>query len=340
MAKYFRSVFISVTLLLVIGCGEQKENVIVYTTHGKDLLESMITQFETAHPNIEVQWIDMGSQDALDRVRSERANPQADIWWGAPAPLFMKAKDENLLQPYQPSWANAIDPIYHDADHHWYGTFLTPEVIGFNSEKLTAETAPQDWDDILQPEWKNRVVIRDPLPSGTMRAIFTAMILRFYGAEQNTGPGFEWLRKLDANTHSYAPDQTLFYLKLSRGEGDVTLWNMPDMLLQKNVNNLPFGYVVPKSGTVVVTDCIALVAGGKNSERAKLFYEFVTSEKAFIEQANKFYRIPSRKDLPKEQLPEWMREELKVLPIDWKIFSEKSDEWIKYWDENIRNQGK
>lgn len=339
MAKFRNGVFALFVFLILSSCGVQKEKVIVYTTHGKDLLGSMITQFEAANPGIEVQWIDMGSQDALDRVRSERANPQADIWWGAPSPLFMKAAEENLLHPYEPSWSGAIDSIYHDAEHHWYGTFLTPEVIGFNSEKLTAEAAPQDWDDILDPKWKNRVVIRDPLPSGTMRAIFIAMILRFYGPDQNPEPGFDWLRKLDANTHSYAPDQTLFYLKMSRGEGDVTLWNMPDMLLQKNVNNLPFGYVVPKSGTIVVTDCIAIVAGAKNLERGKLFYEFVTSEEAFIEQANRFYRIPSRNDLPKERLPDWMRDELKVMPIDWKIFAEKSDEWIEYWDENIRNQG-
>lgn len=324
---------------LLTGCGEQKQAVVVYTTHGKDLLESMISQFETENPGVQVQWIDMGSQDALDRVRSEKANPQADVWWGAPAPLFMKAADEGLLQAYTPTWSGAIDSIYHDPEHRWYGTFLTPEVIGFNSEKLTPETAPQDWDDLLEPEWKNRVVIRDPLPSGTMRAIFTAMILRFYGESQSPEQGFDWLRKLDANTHSYAPDQTLFYLKLSRGEGDVTLWNMPDMLLQKNLNNLPFGYVVPKSGTVVVTDCIAIVAGAKHPELAKKFYEFVTSEQAFVEQAHQYYRIPSRNDIPREKLPEWMREPLKVMPIDWKIFAEKSDEWIKYWNENIRNQG-
>ncbi|MFQ5628474.1 MAG: extracellular solute-binding protein [bacterium] len=324
---------------LSISCSEQKNIVVVYTTHGKDLLESMISQFEAENLGVEVQWIDMGSQDALDRVRSEKANPQADVWWGAPAPLFMKAAEENLLQTYKPSWGDAVDSIYKDPVHRWYGTFLTPEVIGFNSEKLTPETAPQDWDDLLEPEWKNRVVIRDPLPSGTMRAIYTAMILRFYGESQSTDQGFEWLKKLDANTHSYAPGQTHLYFKLSRGEGDVTLWNMPDMLLQKNINNLPFGYVVPKSGTIIVTDCIALVAGAKHVGLGKKFYEFVTSEKAFIEQAHNYYRIPSRNDIPREKLPEWMREQLKVMPIDWKIFVEKSDEWIKYWDENIRNRG-
>lgn len=331
--------FLLALTVLLTSCGEQKEFVVVYTPHGKDLLESMVTQFNAIYPDVEVRWIDMGSQDILDRVRSERANPQADVWWGAPAPLFMKAADEGLLQPYRPSWADAIDSMYHDPNDYWYGTFLTPEVIGYNTEKLLPEEAPQDWDEILDPKWKNRVIIRDPLPSGTMRAIFTAMILRFYGDNQNPEPGFEWLRKLDANTHSYAPDQTLFYMKLSRGEGDVTLWNMPDLLLQHHINALPFGYVVPKSGSIIVTDCIALVAGAKHPEWGKKFYEFVTSEQAFIEQAHKFYRIPSRKDIPREKLPEWMREPLKVMPIDWKLFAEKSDTWIQYWDQNIRHRG-
>ena len=47
---------------------------------------------------MDVRWLDMGSQDVLDRVRSEKENPQADVWWGAPSTLFQQAEKEGLLQ--------------------------------------------------------------------------------------------------------------------------------------------------------------------------------------------------------------------------------------------------
>ena len=48
---------------------------------------------------MDVRWLDMGSQEVLDRVRSERANPQADVWFGGPASLFATAARESLLAP-------------------------------------------------------------------------------------------------------------------------------------------------------------------------------------------------------------------------------------------------
>ena len=59
-----------------------------------------------AHPDVDVQWVDMGSQDVLDRLRSERTNPQADVWFGAPAETFARAANEGLLEAYRPSWAS------------------------------------------------------------------------------------------------------------------------------------------------------------------------------------------------------------------------------------------
>lgn len=327
-------------LFMFFACGENKTTLVVYTTHGKELVEEFVAAFEKENPAIKVYAIDMGSQDALDRIRSEKANPQASVWWGAPAPLFMQAKAENLLAAYRPQWAENIESEYHDPDNYWFGTFLTPEVIAFNTEKLTKETAPQDWDDLLKPEWKGRIAIRNPLASGTMRAIFISRIMH---ALQNGGTvedGFAWLKKLDANTHSYASDPTMLFIKMSRGESEVSLWNMPDIMLQRHINNYPFDFLLPASGTVVVTDCIALVKGGQNPQLARQFYEFVTSKSALVRQANKYFRIPARNDIAPEKLPEWMRVPINAMSMDWQLFAEKSSEWMQYWDKNIRNQGK
>jgi iron(III) transport system substrate-binding protein len=28
------------------------------------------------------------------------------------------------------------------------------------------------------------------------------------------------------------------------------------------------------------------------------------------------------------------------MPLDWKILEEKSNEWMRYWDSNIRGRGR
>ncbi len=329
----------------LFGCGTSDEvavddRVVVYSPHGKELVDDFAKRFEAANPGVRVQWLDMGSQDALDRVRSEKSNPQCDIWWGAPSDLFMVAAGEGLLQPYQPSWSEHIASSQRDSRHRWYGNFLTPEVITFNSQVLTHEAAPQDWDDLLDPKWMGKITIRYPLASGTMRAIFSAMIWRFYRETGSSELGYEWLRRLDANTKSYPANPTLMYLQIARQEALVTLWNMPDIELQKQVYQYPFDYVIPKGGTPVLVEGLAIVANCKHPESAKKFYEFITTTESFVIQAEKYFRIPTRNDIPPEELPAWITAtEIKPMAIDWKVFSEKSQEWMKYWDERIKGKG-
>jgi len=77
--------------LAACGGGDGRTALVVYSPHGSDMLEAFEKRFEQAHPDVDVQAVDMGSQEVLDRLRSERANPQADVWWGAPANTFEDA---------------------------------------------------------------------------------------------------------------------------------------------------------------------------------------------------------------------------------------------------------
>jgi len=340
-------------IFMVIGCsprdqdalpakreGELEDKVVIYSPHGKDMLSEFEALFEKHHPAVDVQWLDMGSQDILDRVRSERSNPQGDVWWGAPSTMFITAAKEGLLQPYRPSWWDRVEATARDSQDLWFGTFLTPEVIAFNTQVLTRETAPQDWDALLDPRWKGKIILRYPLASGTMRAVFSAMIWRFYHKTGRPDEGYHWLLRLDANTKGYAANPTLLYLRLARREALLTIWNLPDIVLQRELYNYPFDYVIPASGTPLLTEGIAIIAGAKHPKAAKAFYEFVTTLGAFTIQANKYYRIPTRKDIPREALPLWMtREPIPAMDIDWQVFAEKSAEWMRYWDENIKGRG-
>jgi iron(III) transport system substrate-binding protein len=324
-------------LLLLAGCtADDRQRIVVYSPHGKEMLSAYEEGFEARHPEVDIQWIDMGGQDAYDRIRTEQQNPQASLWWGGAAPAFGRAAREGLLEPYEPTWSDTVDPEAFDAEHYWYGTFLTPEVITYNSRAVTPEAAPRDWDDLLEPEWADRVLIRYPLASSTMRTIWGAMILR----QPTVEDGYAWLARLDRNVKTYTADPTQLYLKLARSEGDVSLWNMPDIYLQAQTNGYPFESHIPASGTPVLTDGIALVKGGPHLDRARQFYEFVTSDSALVDQANRFFRIPARQDIDPERLPGWITAaRINPMPIDWERLAEEGPSWMQYWDENIKGRG-
>ncbi len=330
-----------IALLYSCSSEDHTQEIIVYSPHGKEVLADFSERFEQQNPGTKILWLVMGSQDVLDRIRSEKVNPQADLWWGAPSSFFMNAANEDLLQPYKPTWSAALNKTQHDSLDRWYATYLTPEVIAFNSQVLTKETAPQNWDDLLKPEWQNKICIRNPIASGTMRAIYSAMIWRFYKETGSPKKGYEWLSKFDASTKSYPANPTLMYLQLARQEALITLWNMPDIELQKQVYDYPFDYVLPKNGTPVLAEGLAIIKNSKNPDLAKRFYEFITTPENLAIQAEKYFRIPARNDIPPEMLPKWMNDaNINAMDIDWQVFSEKSKEWMEYWSQNIKGAGK
>ncbi|MBD0320358.1 MAG: extracellular solute-binding protein, partial [Gemmatimonadetes bacterium] len=261
---------IAALALVVAACGDGRETLTVYSPHGRDMLQAFEKRFEALHPEVDVQTVDMGSQEVLDRLRSERANPQADVWFGAPAGTFTDAANDSLLARWTPSWASGLPADAKDPRGFWYGTYVTPEVIAYNSAVITAAEAPKDWDEVLDPKWKGKVLIRDPMASGTMRTIFGMIVDRSVRATGDTAQGFQWLRRLDGQTKEYVLNPTLLYQKLGRQEGLITLWDMPD-IEPLRAQGYPIDYRYPTSGTPLVVDGIAVLKGAPNPELARRF---------------------------------------------------------------------
>lgn len=330
-----------VVLLTACGGDDGRTPLIVYSPHGTDLLADFETRFEQRHPDIDVQWLDMGSQEVLDRIRSERANPQADVWFGGPSQLFATAADDGLLAPHTPSWAAEV-AAHSDAQGRFHAVYFTPLVIAYNSEAVDSAAAPHDWDEVLDPRWTGQVLIRDPLASGTMRTIFGMIVERSLRATGDTAQGFQWLRRLDAQTREYVLNPTLLYQKLARQEGLITLWDMPDIEMLRDRTGYPIEYVYATSGTPLVVDAIAIVEQAPNPEAARAFMEFVGEAGEVLFAAREHVRLPVREDIPSDSLPPSLqraRREIVPEPMDWGLLQRSGPEWMRYWDERVRGRG-
>lgn len=326
---------------LLLDRGDGRRVLTVYSPHGRELLRHYELAFERAHPGVDVQWVDLGSQEVLERVQAERANPQADLWFGAPADAFARAAGQGLLAPYRPSWAAAVPNEARDSLDRWYGTYRTPEVIAYNSRLVAAADAPRDWDDVLDPRWTGKVIIRDPVASGSMRAIYGGILARSVAQTGSTAAGWRWLERLDAQTREYTFNPALMYERLKRGEGLVTLYNMPDIATLAQRTGAPVAYVLPASGTPVLVDAIAVLRGAREPALARAFYEFVTTPAALLFAADSLQRIPARTDLPAAALPRWMAEanaQLTPFATDRRLLADSLDAWMRYWDAHVRNR--
>jgi iron(III) transport system substrate-binding protein len=331
----------AVAALAVAGCGDDRKPLVLYSPHGGDLLGLMEKEFETRNPDIDVRWLDMGSQDVYDRVRSEAANPQADVWFGGPQTIFARGAREGLLAPYRPAWADAVSPESRNPDNLYFGSYRTAPVLVYNSAAVKPEEAPRDWNDLLDPKWAGKILIRDPLASGTMRTVFGMILARSVAETGSPDRGFSWLRRLDAQTKEYLQQPALMIEKLNRQEGLVTIWELTDLLWQRHRGS-PLAFHFPASGTPVIDDSVGLVKNAPHPEEAKKLIDFVGSLEGQEIAARQAYRLPARTDIPAEKLPEWAREvlrDMKPATVRWDLIEQHGQEWMATWDRTVRAQG-
>lgn len=327
-------------LIALAACGGG-DTLVLYSPHGRDLLGLFETTYEKEHPGIDVQWLDMGSQEVYDRVRSEHANPQADVWFGGPSTIFARGAEEGLLEAYRPAWADAVDAASIDPDGFYYPAYRTAPVILFNDRVVAKSEVPRDWDDLLTPRFHDRILIRDPLASGTMRTFFGMILARSVRRTGTPDAGWQWLARLDAQTREYVLNPALMIEKLNRQEGDVTVWELTDALWQRK-RGAPLDFVFPRSGTPIIVDSIGLVAGAPHAARAKAFIDWVGSREAQLLAARQAFRIPARTDLPREDLPAWAQRVMdEIVPADFDrgLVEQYGADWMKTWDREIRGRG-
>ncbi|HEU5305058.1 MAG TPA: ABC transporter substrate-binding protein, partial [Gemmatimonadales bacterium] len=220
-SRFLRSALSAAAVLSVLlACrSDHRTPVVLYSPHGRDQLVLLERAFERERPDVDVRWLDMGSQEILDRLRFERVNPQADVWFGGPSSIFERGIKDSLLTPYRPPWADQVSPRAVGPNDLYFPVYRTPAVIAFNSRAVSRAEAPRDWDEVLDPRWKNKVLIRDPMASGTMRAIWGLILVRSLRQTGDTSQGMAWLRRLDGQTKTYTISPALLYEKLARQEG-------------------------------------------------------------------------------------------------------------------------
>ncbi|MBD7915380.1 extracellular solute-binding protein [Clostridium sp. Sa3CUN1] len=313
-----------------------EEKVVIYSTHPENLLEFVATKFEE-ETGVEVEFINLKGELA-DRVKAEKENPQADIMYGAASSVFLELKKDDLFESFEPTWANDLDPMFKDKDGTWYGTIQTPVMLCYNTEMLTEDTAPKDWSDLTKEEYKDLLVFRNGL-SSSAKAMYASLLYGF-DKENKLDDGFEFMKALDKNTKKYFNSESLQFQAIGRKEAAITFAPLSSIISNRDENNIPLEIVDAESGSLIITDGIAVIKNAPHKNAAEAFLEFAGSPEIQAELANNFNRMPTLSEAL-ENSPAWMSEnKYKAMDVDWTVLAEKQSTWIQKWDSEIKDASK
>ncbi|MGC8856106.1 MAG: ABC transporter substrate-binding protein [Anaerolineae bacterium] len=222
---------------------------------------------------------DAGSADEIEAIKANRDNkgPQApdviDVGFGFGPQLV----EEGLVMPYKVSTWDTIPADVKHPDGYWYGDYYG--VLAFEVNKDVVQNVPQDWADLLKPEYKGQVALAgDPRASAQAQMSVYAAALANGGSLDNVEPGLEFFKKLN-ESGNFVP-VIAKQATVAKGETPVIMrWDY-NALADKEAlaGNPEIEVVIPKTGVIAGVYIQAISAFAPHPNAAKLWMEFLYSD--------------------------------------------------------------
>ena len=150
-----------ILLFALFGQVVMTNEVNVYTSRHYDSDPGLYEEF-TKETGIKVNIISGKGSALLERLKAEGRNSPADVFFTVDAGNLWKVQKENLLQSIKSDKVLKVVPEnLRGPNNEWTAIAKRARVIFYNPTSVDEnEISDLDYEDLANPEWKNRVVIR------------------------------------------------------------------------------------------------------------------------------------------------------------------------------------
>lgn len=279
-----------VLILMGVGCKRDvatpaANQVTIYTSVDQQVAEPILRDFE-AKTGITVRLITdteaTKSAGLAARLLAEKANPQADVFWGNEVFHTINLARNGVLAPYTPPEAATIPSQYKDAGGLWAGTCLRARVIAVAESPETASV--QGLEDLKRPELRGRICLARPT-AGTTGGHVSA-IYALWGTEKADA----YFAALHANGVNLLGGNAVVAEQVGQGQMLAGLTDNDDIAAAAR-NGGKLRQVLPDQGdgglgTLTIPCTVALVAGRPANDAARKLADYLLSdavEKRLIE---------------------------------------------------------
>jgi iron(III) transport system substrate-binding protein len=265
----------------------QRTPIIAYTALETDQLGDFKAAIEAAVPEAEIQWVRDSTGVITARLLAEKDNAKADIILGLAASSVGLFKKNGMLEAYTPKGSDALRPVFRDAaPMSWIGMDAFLGVVCYNTAEggKAGTTAPKKWADLLDPKFKDKIVMPHPASSGTGYLMVSAW-LQSMGNEA----GWKFMDGLHQNIAVYTHSGSAPCVQAAKGERLIGIgFDMRGA--REKTAGAPIDLVLPTEGTGWEMEASAIVKGTKNLAIVQKIMDWVASKKA-NELYGKYYAI-------------------------------------------------
>lgn len=283
-----------------------KEGTVTYYSYAAtgEIGISIAKAFESTY-GIKLENITGPGVGFVERLKTERRMGQmvADVFQASVANVLM-AKDLGMtlsakdLPVFDEKDVWKLHPFSFDKDGH-LAILSTSEYSPYVNTKLVKkEEEPKSWQDFLQPKWKGKLVMPDPLSNSFVYVVAMGLL-------DNKMVDEKWLRQLGGQL-VLASNPRDALAKLSRGDVAVSVWGVSVDAGIFISDGAPIKRLNVEEGLLVSATPLTLISGAPHPNAAKLFVNWLLSKEGQTVYNKAMKASSSRKDV-EDFTPEAMR---------------------------------
>ena len=259
----------------LVAAAQAEGELVVYGSCEEEYLAAACENFEALY-GIKTTYQRLSTGEVQAKIEEENGNPSADVWFGGTTDPYNVVAAEGLLEAYDAQNAShLLSDMYRDKDGYWYGIYKG--ILGFmvNTDELARLNleAPQDWQDLLKPEYKGLIWLSNYNTAGTAKLVINTMIQK-YGHDE----GIQYLVDLDKNIQVYTKSGSGPSKNVGTGECVIGIGFLHDGITQivdNGYDNVQL--IIPSSGTSFEIGATAIFKGAAHPNAAKLWIEYALS---------------------------------------------------------------
>ncbi len=305
----------------------------VYSALNESTNNAFVGAFKNATPGVEVDLLPLAAAGELQtRIRTEKNSPKADLFIGGSSEFHDPLGKEGLLEPYQSPNASAIAAEAKEPAGNWTGWYFG--VFGFvsNTDRLNKEVGgakPATWDDLLDPKWKQKLILPDPVKTGGGYIFLATQVFRF---DRDEDKAMDFMKKIHANIAQYPGTAPQAISLVSQGQF-VGSPNWSHDILTEKAKNPGIDLAVPKS-TGFEVGAVSIIKGSKNLPAAKAFVDWVLTKEAGELNVKLSNRLSVRKDVPPAPGAPTL-EQVTLVKYDRQWATDNKDRLLKKWQQAV-----
>ena len=332
--KFLSRFLIILSALFIIGCNNNSNEVVVYTSVDQIFSEPVLKDFEK-ETGIKVKVLydteETKSTGVLNRIIAEKDNPHCDVFWSGDPIRAIVLKNKGITTAYESPNSEKISVLFKDTDHHWTGFSARARVLIYNKDFLKEDEVPQSVFDLTKDKYNEKVAIANPLFGTTTFHI--AALFSTLGDEKAK----QFLKDLKNNSVVIATSNGDVKKRVMTGEVSCGLTDTDDAFEAiKEQENVGFVFLDQKEiGSLIMPNTVCLIKNSPNMSNGKILIDYLLSKETEAKLAKSCAQMPLHKGV---ETPAEVPHLDNILPmkIDYGKTSQKLEgiqNYLKEWVE-------